>query len=96
MNADWAGLPRNLVASILQRSVSVSDYLRFGVVCRAWHSITMEDMDYLLPPPSPMLLVPSRGKQAWNLYSITDHKLLPLQFSMPRPPGLSALRMDGW
>ncbi|KAK8510146.1 hypothetical protein V6N13_103744 [Hibiscus sabdariffa] len=84
MNADWAGLPRNLVASILQRSVSVSDYLRFGAVCRAWHSITMEDMDYLLPPPSPMLLVPSRGKQAWNLYSITYHKLLPLQFSMPR------------
>ncbi|KAK8609592.1 hypothetical protein V6N13_062037 [Hibiscus sabdariffa] len=83
MNADWAGLPRNLVASILQRSVSVSEYLRLGAVCRAWHGVTMEDMDYLLPPPSPMLLVPSHAKQAWNLYSITDHKLLPLQFSMP-------------
>ncbi|KAK8555016.1 hypothetical protein V6N13_103747 [Hibiscus sabdariffa] len=75
--------PQEPVASILQRLVSVSDYFRFGAVCRAWHSAIMEDIDYLLPPPFPMLFVPSHAKNVWNLYSITDHKLLPLQFLVP-------------
>ncbi|KAA3454910.1 F-box protein [Gossypium australe] len=42
MDSDWAGLSRDLVDLILARLVSVSDYLRFGAVCKTWRSVAMD------------------------------------------------------
>ncbi|XVE64177.1 hypothetical protein DITRI_Ditri07aG0080800 [Diplodiscus trichospermus] len=83
MDSDWERLPRDLVDLILQRFGSLSDYFKFGAACKAWYSAALETINCMLPQQLPMLMVSNDVEDIWNLYSIKEKKLLPLQLPVP-------------
>ncbi|KAM7504695.1 hypothetical protein LguiB_003599 [Lonicera macranthoides] len=89
---DWAGLPQNIIDEILDRLVSLSDYIRFGAVCLSWRSAALDDrnhrglrgsskttndLELLQDRQLPMLMVPHRTHDdRARFYSITHDKIL--------------------
>jgi hypothetical protein len=89
--SDWAWLPKNLLDSILDKvSSSPFDIIRFGVVCKPWHTVAMDyihEKRRLMGQGNqvPMLLIPTKykSKKARSLYSITEQKIYHCKLRMP-------------
>ncbi|KAM7504541.1 hypothetical protein LguiB_003445 [Lonicera macranthoides] len=94
---DWECLPKNVFDEILDRLVGLSDYVRFGAVCKAWRSIALEDRNYrgnnykkkrssaaetFLDRQLPMLMLPQWDEEKRaRFYSVTSKKVLDFDLS---------------
>ncbi|KAE9468079.1 hypothetical protein C3L33_00027, partial [Rhododendron williamsianum] len=83
---DWAPLPEDLLVLILHRLIQLSDYFRFGAVCKPWHAAADHQKVHRLRDKQevPMLLILPPAKTAEEadyhcrrLYSVTQRKVLP-------------------
>ncbi|XP_021833978.1 F-box protein SKIP23-like [Prunus avium] len=84
MGSDWAELCNQILDLVLEKLVSSSDYLRFSLVCKSWHSAAK---DYqrsgnLSTCHPPMLLISTGKNGIWRLYNIMDDKVLDLQLNL--------------
>ncbi|XP_058190640.1 putative F-box protein At3g25750 [Rhododendron vialii] len=94
---DWASLPEELLVLVLRRLIQLSDYIRFGAVCKPWHAAADLQKDHrrrelVHKPELPMLLIPPPAKTAEEadyhcrrLYSVTRRKVLNLELRVPYP-----------
>lgn len=82
--SDWAELPIDVLGSILERVISVSDYSQFSMVCKSWHCIAEDNTPRYHDRLSsvPMLLIPTGKNGIWRLYNVMDDKLLSLQLDI--------------
>ncbi|XP_059643412.1 probable F-box protein At1g44080 [Cornus florida] len=98
---DWAYLPKNLLDMILDKLVSLSEYVRFGAVCKPWQSVAMGNKHKFVQNKFSrqvsFLLVPSRDNsdERRSLYSITHNKLYDFQLRVPYRKRLSGSSY-GW
>ncbi|XP_059646113.1 uncharacterized protein LOC132290649, partial [Cornus florida] len=89
LESDWAWLPKDLLATILDKLVLLSDYVRFGVVCKEWQYVVMENKVEFLQKKCcrqvPFLMVPTEDnrEERRSLYSITHNKLYDFQLRLP-------------
>lgn len=100
MDQDWAGgLPKHILDSIVEKLESSIDFLRFGVVCDSWYSITKDNRikrsKMLRHHQVPMLLVPSEEEHTWSIYNVLDEKFLTLKLSLTYDKHLSC-SCQGW
>ncbi|XP_059646115.1 putative F-box protein At3g25750 [Cornus florida] len=101
LESDWAWLPKDLLAMILDKLVSLSDYVRFGVVCKEWQYVVMENKVEFLQKKGgrqvPFLMVPTEDntEERRSLYSITHNKLYDFQLRVPYTKRLSG-SSHGW
>ncbi|KAI8544841.1 hypothetical protein RHMOL_Rhmol08G0326300 [Rhododendron molle] len=94
-SSDWASLPEDLLVLILHRLIQLSDYFRFGAVCKPWHAAADHQKVHRRRDKQevPMLLIPPPAKTAEEadyhcrrLYSVTQRKVLPnLELRVPYP-----------
>ena len=86
MFLDWAGLPKHLLDSILEKLESSTDFIRFGAVCLSWYYITQDHQSkrskMLYHHHVPMLLVPSEQQHTWSIYNVLEDKFLDLKLSL--------------
>ncbi|KAF7127301.1 hypothetical protein RHSIM_Rhsim11G0176200 [Rhododendron simsii] len=94
---DWASLPEELLVLVLRRLIQLSDYIRFGAVCKPWHAAADHQKDHrrrelVHKPELPMLLIPPPAETAEEadyhcrrLYSVTRRKVLNLELRVPYP-----------
>ncbi|CAL0318867.1 unnamed protein product [Lupinus luteus] len=72
----WQLLPDDLLHEITNRLHKPSDYVRFGAVCKGWHSFAHKSykQKHLLHvhQNSPLLLIPTEDQEGRNLYDITQ------------------------
>ncbi|XP_059629183.1 putative F-box protein At5g55150 isoform X2 [Cornus florida] len=92
--SDWAWLPKHLLDTILDKLVSLSNYVHFGAVCREWQSVVMEKK---CCTQVPFLMVPTEdnSEERRSLYSITHNKLYDFQLRVPYKKRLSG-SSHGW
>ncbi|XP_062022672.1 F-box protein SKIP23-like [Rosa rugosa] len=83
MEPDWASLPKHLLDSVLEKLVSLSDYLRFSIVCKSWYYVAKDNQIQRAKMTAPMLLICANKRHSWNLYSIVDDKVFDFQLSVP-------------
>ncbi|KAE9446171.1 hypothetical protein C3L33_21931, partial [Rhododendron williamsianum] len=96
-SADWASLPEELLVLILHHLIQLSDYIRFGAVCKPWHAASDHQKDHrrrelVHKQELPMLLIPPPAETAEEadyhrrrLYSVTRRKVLNLELRVPYP-----------
>ncbi|XAR53634.1 hypothetical protein NMG60_11022261 [Bertholletia excelsa] len=85
---DWAWLPKHLLDNILNKLVSLQDFIRFGAVCSQWRIVARDNFGRrasatnhqlpLLLIPSPYGDIPLRA-----LYSIRKPGVLNTELHMP-------------
>ncbi|XP_059627438.1 uncharacterized protein LOC132270267 [Cornus florida] len=75
---------------ILENLVSLSEFVRFGAVCKPWQSVAMENklkfVQNKFSTQVPFLIVPLKDNNVTerrNLYSITHNKLYDFQLRVP-------------
>ncbi|KAL6132046.1 hypothetical protein ACLB2K_070417 [Fragaria x ananassa] len=88
MYPDWKSLPSHILIAISGKLELPSDYLRFSVVCKSWQSAAYHIRDQQAKIMSnshhpPMLLIPATEEDTWNLFNITDNKVLDMQVTVP-------------
>ncbi|XP_059627423.1 putative F-box protein At3g25750 [Cornus florida] len=99
--SDWVWLPKNLLDMILDKLVSLSEFVRFGAVCKPWQSVAMENklkfVQNKLSRQVPFLMVPTEDNSnvRRSLYSITDNKSYDFQLRVPYKKRLSGSSY-GW
>ncbi|XP_059669345.1 uncharacterized protein LOC132314503 [Cornus florida] len=82
---DWAWLPKDLVGLIVDKLILLSDFVRFGAVCKPWRSVALDkkqkrnEARFKQPP---MLLVPN-GHGSGRLYSVSEEKTYNCQLAVP-------------
>ncbi|XP_059627435.1 probable F-box protein At1g44080 [Cornus florida] len=88
--SDWAWLPKNLIDMILENLVSLSEFVRFGAVCKPWQSVAMENklkfVQNKFSTQVPFLIVPLKDNNVTerrSLYNITHNKLYDFQLRVP-------------
>ncbi|CAL8149329.1 unnamed protein product [Prunus armeniaca] len=84
----WACLPSDLLDSMLEKLVPVSDYIVFSAVCKHWRSIALHNRKKRLESchrQLPMLMVPSKDKndEMRGLYSVTQGKTCTFELHVP-------------
>ncbi|CAL2252770.1 unnamed protein product [Prunus armeniaca] len=84
----WACLPSDLLDSILEKLVPVSDYIVFSAVCKHWRSIALHNRKKRLESchrQLPMLMVPSKDNndEMRGLYSVTQGKTYTFELHVP-------------
>ncbi|CAL9016242.1 unnamed protein product [Prunus brigantina] len=84
----WACLPSDLLDSILEKLVPVSDYIMFSAVCKHWRSIALHNRKKRLESchrQLPMLMVPSKDNndEMRGLYSVTQGKTYTFELHVP-------------
>ncbi|XP_059627443.1 F-box protein SKIP23-like [Cornus florida] len=59
--SNWAWLPNHLLDMILDNLVSLSDYIRFGAVCKEWQSLAIQNRVQFFKKNQqvPLLMVPT-------------------------------------
>ncbi|CAB4279866.1 unnamed protein product [Prunus armeniaca] len=72
MDSDWENLPKDLLDLVLERLESISDYLAFSVVCKAWNGVAKNNRSQSRHT-APMLLISSDKEDTWNLYNALVH-----------------------
>ncbi|XP_059646209.1 putative F-box protein At5g55150 [Cornus florida] len=101
LESDWACLPKHLLDTIMDKLVSLSDYVRFGAVCKEWHDVVMENKVEFFQKKCckqvPFLMVPTEdnSEKRRSLYSITHNKLYDFQLRVPYKKRLSG-SSHGW
>ncbi|KAK2974600.1 hypothetical protein RJ640_028517 [Escallonia rubra] len=93
--ADWARLPSELLSLILVKLDLLLDSVRFGAVCTHWRSIAAEDADVTSITNARMNQLPlilnlyttNPTTETWNVYSVTEGRVL--RFRVPMPPGMA-------
>uniref|UniRef100_A0A5B7B3J0 KIB1-4 beta-propeller domain-containing protein n=1 Tax=Davidia involucrata TaxID=16924 RepID=A0A5B7B3J0_DAVIN len=85
---DWSGLPKNILDLILDKLVSLGDFVRFTAVCVPWRSVALEDRNNrnrrrFCEHQLPMLMIPSDHDYIRGFYSVTHEE--ELQFEIPVP-----------
>ncbi|XP_059627446.1 putative F-box protein At3g25750 [Cornus florida] len=85
--SNWAWLPNHLLDMILDNLVSLSDYIRFGAVCKEWQSLAIQNKVQFFKKNQqvPLLMVPTEdnSEERRSLYSITHNKLYDFQLRVP-------------
>ncbi|XP_061999352.1 probable F-box protein At1g44080 [Rosa rugosa] len=71
----------HLLDSVSDRLVSLSDYLRFSIVCKSWYCVAKDNQK--VHHQFPMLLISTEKEGTWNVYSVMDNKVLDLQIRLP-------------
>ncbi|ONI25094.1 hypothetical protein PRUPE_2G280300 [Prunus persica] len=75
MESDWESLPEELLDLVFKRLVLHLDSLRFAAVCKSWYWVSKNKQINSVP----MLLIPDRKKDTWNLCDVTNDKVLKMQ-----------------
>ncbi|XP_059437047.1 F-box protein At2g26160-like [Corylus avellana] len=94
MESDWACLPEDLLILILDKLVSLSDYVRFTAVCMPWHSVALDkyrgERPLKLSMHQPPLLFlthsaqpSSEGKTTFSIYNVSENKACKLKTFIP-------------
>ncbi|XP_059627462.1 uncharacterized protein LOC132270295 [Cornus florida] len=98
--SDWAWLLKNLLDMILDKLVSLSEYVRFGAVCKPWWwalDNKVKFVQYRCSRQVPLWIVPAKdnSNKSRSLYSITHNKLCDFQLRIPYQKRLSG-SSHGW
>ncbi|KAF3431330.1 hypothetical protein FNV43_RR26061 [Rhamnella rubrinervis] len=86
----WECLHRDVIESILDRLVLLSDLIRFGAVCKSWNCLSLnyyrEKRILGLNNQLPWLVVRpiKEGRDEHNLYNLTCSKIIKFQFEFDR------------
>jgi hypothetical protein len=89
----WACLPEDLLVLILDRLVTLSDYVRFSAVCRPWHAVALENyygerrLKLSLHQPPLLFLThthPSKGETTIDIHCVSQNKTYELKSFLPR------------
>ncbi|XP_062175580.1 uncharacterized protein LOC133880612 isoform X2 [Alnus glutinosa] len=89
----WACLPEDLLVLILDRLVTLSDYVRFSAVCRPWHAVALENyygerrLKLSLHQPPLLFLThthPSKGETTIGIHCVSQNKTYELKSFLPR------------
>ncbi|KAE9604905.1 putative F-box domain-containing protein [Lupinus albus] len=75
-SSQWPLLHEDLLHEITKRLLKPSDYVRFGAVCKGWHSFAHKSykQKHLLHVHQnfPLLLIPTEDQEGRSLYNITE------------------------
>ncbi|CAL5364411.1 unnamed protein product [Camellia sinensis] len=88
-NSTWAWLPQNLVDNILDKMVSLQDYIRFGGVSPNWRRITQENHHKRIEVKNnlqlPLLMIPTsnNSRMRRGLYSLTKPGICETELPVP-------------
>ncbi|KAE9595188.1 putative F-box domain-containing protein [Lupinus albus] len=87
-SSQWSTLPKNLLKEITNRLPKPCDYVRFGAVCKGWHSFVHKSykQKHLLHVHQniPLLLFPTQDQELRGLYNITQGMVYnQFQFNLP-------------
>ncbi|KAG4172698.1 hypothetical protein ERO13_A11G013450v2 [Gossypium hirsutum] len=88
-HTDWANLPKNIIDSIIEKSVPpLSQFIRFGSVCKAWHAAITENRSLRSKilkrchHQVPFLMI-TKSQEKRGLYNIIEKKLHGVELSVP-------------
>lgn len=97
MAADWAGLPRDLLALIAKRVKLIEDFIAFRGVCTSWRTASPKDNFDVLSPQLPLLMLPDKDDDYREFYSITKGKVSRILY-LPGARGRQCYPSDqvGW
>ncbi|KAE7995280.1 hypothetical protein FH972_000098 [Carpinus fangiana] len=94
MESNWACLPEDLIL-ILDKLVSLSDYVRFTAVCMPWYAVALDkyrgERPLKLSMHQPPLLFlthntaqqSGEGKTTFGIYSVSENKTFKLKTFIP-------------
>ncbi|KAF3616348.1 putative GDSL esterase/lipase-like [Capsicum annuum] len=72
----WAELPNDLNAMIANRVKVLEDFIAFGAVCTSWRTAaTKDNFDALNSPQVPLLMLPDKGDDYREFYSLSKKKV---------------------
>ncbi|PIA64252.1 hypothetical protein AQUCO_00100023v1 [Aquilegia coerulea] len=85
---NWLDLPDHVLGFVTNKFINIIDFIRFGVVCRSWRSIYIQNMHRHFPHTNhqlPLLMLPptehdqhhTSACQTRNVYSLSEKKILP-------------------
>lgn len=66
----WSSLPNGILDNILDRLVSISDYIRFSTVCLGWRGVALDERN-------------DRSKTNSRITSFNQHHQLPMLMNIP-------------
>ncbi|KAK4338461.1 hypothetical protein RND71_042948 [Anisodus tanguticus] len=73
--ANWAELAQDLITMIANRVKVIEDFVTFGAVCTSWRlAATKENFDALNLPQVPLLMLPDKGHDYQEFYSLSMEK----------------------
>ncbi|XP_021800246.1 putative F-box protein At3g25750 [Prunus avium] len=84
-DSGWAWLPSHVLDLILDKLIPISDYIRFGVVCKRWRSVALYQKQQRLQSchkQLPMLIIPRNRGGRGSLYGVTQGKAY--SFELPQ------------
>ncbi|KAK1324866.1 hypothetical protein QJS10_CPA01g01969 [Acorus calamus] len=99
MEVDWSDLPEDMLYSIAMRMDHLSDYVRFGAVCKSWRSAIIGGNTRTTPLHLrfPFLLLSDNFTEDHALYSPLERKLHPIRLpNRLRPTRFLGSSSDGW
>ncbi|KAL3524305.1 hypothetical protein ACH5RR_017139 [Cinchona calisaya] len=78
----WAWLPDLLLDTIIKNLILPADYIRFGAVCKHWHSIAV---GIVQNNTCPMLMIPTKdsSKERRSLYNVIQSKNYDIELPIP-------------
>lgn len=91
-DSDWACLPGDLIDSVLDKLFVISDYIRFGAVCKSWNSLSKKHYkekrilqnNHQLPWLHLLCTITGEHtEKLMNLYNITTGEISKFQFCRP-------------
>ncbi|KAL6282938.1 hypothetical protein ACE6H2_013867 [Prunus campanulata] len=79
LDSGWAWLPNDVLDLILEKLIPISDYIRFGAVCKAWRSFALYQKPQRLKScckQLPMMMITDKGNYCGSvsLYGVTQGK----------------------
>nr|XP_048332816.1 uncharacterized protein LOC107409408 [Ziziphus jujuba var. spinosa] len=90
---DWAHLQADILGIILDKLVALSDYVRFGAVCKPWNSIASDhkhkqkrmSLTNQQLPWQLVITLDENGKEKLTLYAFSTSKLSNIKLRIPIP-----------
>ncbi|XP_049378393.1 probable F-box protein At1g65740 [Solanum stenotomum] len=94
--ADWANLPKDLIARIANRVEVIEDFIAFGAVCTSWRIVATKDNFDVLSPQVPLLMLADKDEDHCQIiYSLSKKKVSPIFLPEVRGSDYVSIK-EGW
>ena len=101
LTQEWDYLPNHILDIIINKLVSLVDYLSFSSVCKRWHSVARHVSNKKprmmittsTPQALPLLLLPSQHNNVKQLFDFTKNRVY--DFKLNLPPNFTNIRVSG-
>ncbi|KAJ1428469.1 F-box-like domain superfamily [Sesbania bispinosa] len=96
-NRDWSELPTDIVEQFYKRLTNIPDQVRFGSVCKTWHSSSTSNKACHWVPHTPWLISNDETTSQFHLFSNSDNKLYKIEKPFnPSPDAFIMASLKGW